>query len=78
MLSLEDHIPKSFLQDLFQADPKQSKGVDWRNMNFFGPNNNITKNLIYQIDMPDYRVLRVQLTDKDSNRFFIPPAMVPQ
>ena len=52
--------------------------MDWRNKNFFGFNNNITKNINYQIDMPDYKVLRVMLTDADSNRFSIPANVVPQ
>ena len=52
--------------------------MDWRNKNFFGFNNNITKNINYQIDMPDYNVLRVMLTDADSNRFSIPANVVPQ
>ena len=51
--------------------------MDWRNKNFFGLNNNITKNINYQIDMPDYKVLRVMLTDADSNRFSIPSNVVP-
>ena len=78
MSRLETSIPKTFLQDLHEKDTKQARGVDWRNKNFFGPNNNITKNLAYQVDMPDYKLLRVMITDANSNRYMIPPAMVPQ
>ena len=66
MQRLEESIPKAFLQNLHEKEvgaAKQEKGVDWRNKNFFGANNEITRNLTYQIDMPDYRILRVVITD---------------
>jgi len=60
-------VPKSFLEliekDTVTAANVTQKGVDWREKNFFGTNNQITNNVNYLIDMPDYRMLRLVMSD---------------
>lgn len=76
--ALENIVPKGFLE-LMEKDTAvnvSQKGVDWRNKDFFGTNNKITNNLNYVIDSPDYRMLRLMMTDANSTRFSIPDSMV--
>ena len=77
--ALENIVPKGFLEliekDTFTAANSTQKGVDWRNKDFFGTNNKITNNLNYLIDMADYRMLRLMMTDANSTRFSIPDSM---
>lgn len=76
--ALENIVPKGFLE-LMEKDTVvnvSQKGVDWRNKDFFGTNNKITNNLNYVIDSPDYRMLRLMMTDANSTRFSIPDSMV--
>lgn len=78
--ALENIVPKGFLEliekDTVDATNDTQKGVDWRNKDFFGTNNKITNNLNYVIDSPDYRMLRLMVTDANSTRFSIPDSMV--
>jgi len=65
--AVEKIVPKSFLEliekDTVTAANVTQKGVDWREKNFFGSNNQITNNGNYLIDMPDYRMLRLVMSD---------------
>lgn len=65
--AVENIVPKSFLEliekDTVTAANVTQKGVDWREKNFFGTNNQITNNVNYLIDMPDYRMLRLVMSD---------------
>ncbi len=78
--ALENIVPKGFLEliekDTVDAANVTQKGVDWRNKDFFGTNNKIINNLNYVIDSPDYRMLRLMVTDANSTRFSIPDSMV--
>ena len=73
-------MPKGFLEliekDTVAAANVSQKGVDWRNKDFFGTNNKITNNLNYLIDMPDYRLLRLLMTDANTTRFSIPESIL--
>ena len=65
--AVENIVPKSFLEliekDTVTAANVTQKGVDWREKNFFGSNNQITNKVNYLIDMPDYRMLRLVMSD---------------
>lgn len=78
--AVENIVPKSFLEliekDTVAAANVTQKGVDWREKNFFGSNNQITNNVNYLIDMPDYRMLRLVMSDANQTRFSIPDSMV--
>lgn len=78
--AIENIVPKGFLEliekDTVTAANVTQKGVDWRSKDFFGTNNQITTNLNYLIDMPDYRMLRMMMTDANSTRFSIPDSFV--
>jgi hypothetical protein len=51
-------------------------GVDWRNVNFFGPNNQLKANISYMVDVVSSNVARLVLTTGNETRFSIPPQWV--
>jgi hypothetical protein len=65
---MENIVPKRFLELVDEKDAGSAateKGVDWRSKNFFGTNNKIIHNLSYLVDIPDYKMLRLVVTDAD-------------
>lgn len=73
---LQQAIPRSFLQHLDSVADTKKIGVDWRNKNFFGNNNNISKTLNWQVDVVSPSIARLVLTDGDVSRFSIPENML--
>lgn len=73
---LKNSIPRSFLQHLDSVAETKKVGVDWRQKNFFGNNNNISKTLNWQVDVVSPSIARLVLTDGDVSRFSIPESML--
>lgn len=44
-------VPQQFRHFLKEQDANKKVGVDWRNVNFFGPNNQLKANLSFVIDV---------------------------
>lgn len=67
-------VPKEFLRDL--KDTAKKIGVDWRNLNFFGPNNELVKELVYTVDMLSTSVARLVVASGEGPRFSIPVGLL--
>ena len=67
-------IPNTFLEFVDEKiqDGNKKVGVDWRNMNFFGPNNMIKQNLNYLIDVVAPFVGRLVLSTDNEQRYSVP------
>lgn len=66
-LNAEKAVPKEFLRNL--KDPKKAIGVDWRNKNFFGVNNELKRNLTFTIEAIQYDSFKVRISTANETRF---------
>jgi hypothetical protein len=63
----EKAVPKEFLRNM--KDPKKAIGVDWRNKNFFGVNNEFKRNLTFTIEATQYDSFKVRISTANETRF---------
>lgn len=66
-INAEKAVPKEFLRNL--KDPKKAIGVDWRNKNFFGVNNELKRNLTFTIEAIQYNSFKVRISTANETRF---------
>jgi hypothetical protein len=65
-------VPERFLSDVLLKDTSKKIGVDWRNLNFFGPNNELLQELTYLVDIVNTNIVRLVIAQGDASRFSIP------
>lgn len=65
-------VPKTFLQQLRLKDTNKKIGVDWRNVNFFGPNNMLINQLYYTVDVVTPGIGHLSIVQGNASRFSIP------
>ena len=78
----EEHLIET--NKLFGEHPVQEKnstpkiGVDWNSTIKFGANNKKADKLNFTFDMIDFKTARLVLTDANSERFSVPPEVLPK
>jgi hypothetical protein len=64
------------LSEILLKDATKKIGVDWRNLNFFGPNNELLQELTYLVDVLNNNIVRLVIAQGDASRFSIPEDLV--
>jgi hypothetical protein len=62
-------IPKTFLSSEEKTAASKPLGVDWRNKNFFGVNNDFKRNLSYNVWTSQADQFRVRISTANETRF---------
>jgi hypothetical protein len=74
----EKLLPREFLGLSEEGAAETSQiGVDWRNKNFFGLNNDFKRNLTYNLTANSGDQFRLRISTANESRFSIPDEMVP-